>query len=87
MHQHCLGCDIAKLAGRPRYSKLTVGVVFGAVPMTVFTLDYCIRYPACTVTEIAAKELKSVDFSESSGLGGDFISRFRNSSEAEADLE
>lgn len=46
-----------------------------AVPLTVFTLDYCIKYPACSVTEIAAKELKSVDFSEAGN--GDFISRFR----------
>lgn len=42
--------------------------------MTVFTLDYCIRYPACSVTEIAAKELKSVDFSDTDN--DDFMARF-----------
>ncbi|KAK9803350.1 hypothetical protein WJX73_007055 [Symbiochloris irregularis] len=51
-----------------------------AVPMTVFTLDYCIRYPACTVTEIAAKELKSVDFSDSMGSGGEeYVAPFKKS--------
>lgn len=54
---------------------LIATAVPSAVPLTVFTLDYCIKYPACSVTEIAAKELKSVDFSEAGN--GDFISRFR----------
>jgi hypothetical protein len=30
------------------------------VPLTVFTLDYCIRYPTSTVKDVAAKELESV---------------------------
>ncbi|KAL6785199.1 hypothetical protein ACKKBG_A02845 [Auxenochlorella protothecoides x Auxenochlorella symbiontica] len=33
-----------------------------AVPLTVFTLDYCIRYPACSVTDVAARELDRVTF-------------------------
>lgn len=32
--------------------------------MTVFTLDYCIRYPACSVTDVAAKELATVSVSD-----------------------
>ncbi|CAG9462957.1 unnamed protein product [Pedinophyceae sp. YPF-701] len=32
-----------------------------AVPMTVFALDYCIRYPDLRVTEIAARELSNVE--------------------------
>ena len=39
-------------------------LLWRAVPMTVFALDYCIRYPACSVTEIAAKELQTVSISE-----------------------
>jgi len=35
-----------------------------AVPLTVFTLDYCIRYPACSVTDVAAKELATVSVSD-----------------------
>ena len=31
-----------------------------AVPLTVFTLDYCIRYPACSMREIAERELETV---------------------------
>ena len=34
-----------------------------AVPLTVFCLDYCIRYPACSLQEIAARELKTVSSS------------------------
>ena len=29
--------------------------VMDAVPLTVFTLDYLVRYPACSVTDVAAK--------------------------------
>lgn len=29
--------------------------------MTVFTLDYCIRYPAASVTDVAARELATVE--------------------------
>lgn len=38
-----------------------------AVPLTVFALDYCIRYPADSMTDVAAKQLEivSVDFSDS----------------------
>ena len=32
-----------------------------AVPLTVFTLDYCIRYPAASVTDVAARELATVE--------------------------
>ena len=35
-----------------------------AVPMTVFALDYLIRYPQSSVTEVGAKELEKV------GVGG-----------------
>ncbi|GAB4823028.1 hypothetical protein N2152v2_010074 [Parachlorella kessleri] len=31
-----------------------------AVPLTVFALDYCICYPHCSVTDVAAKELENV---------------------------
>lgn len=31
-----------------------------AVPLTVFALDYLIRYPQSTVTEVGAKELEKV---------------------------
>ena len=31
-----------------------------AVPLTVFFLDYCIRYPACSLQEIAQRELETV---------------------------
>lgn len=34
------------------------------MPLTVFTLDYCIRYPACSVTDVAAKELATVSVSD-----------------------
>ena len=46
-----------------------------AVPMTVFALDYCIRYPACSVTEIAAKELQTVSISEYSN-SQEMLARF-----------
>ena len=38
-----------------------------AVPLTVFALDYCIRYPADSMRDVAARELEivSVDFGES----------------------
>jgi predicted PurR-regulated permease PerM len=32
-----------------------------AVPMTVFFLDYCIYYPTASVTDVAARELQSVN--------------------------
>ena len=35
--------------------------VHPAVPLTVFTLDYCIRYPAASVTDVAARELATVE--------------------------
>lgn len=37
-----------------------------AVPLTVFALDYCIRYPADSMTDVAAKQLEivSVDFGD-----------------------
>jgi predicted PurR-regulated permease PerM len=31
-----------------------------AVPMMVFALDYCIKYPDSSVTEVGAKELQKV---------------------------
>lgn len=31
-----------------------------AVPITVFALDYCIRYPAESMTDVAARELENV---------------------------
>ena len=34
-----------------------------AVPLTVFCLDYCIRYPACSIQEIAVRELETVSSS------------------------
>lgn len=43
-------------------------VLCAAVPLTVFALDYCIRYPADSMTDVAAKQLEivSVDFSDAS---------------------
>lgn len=39
-----------------------------AVPLTVFTIDYCIRYPERSVAEVAKAELeavqKTIDFEE-----------------------
>lgn len=35
-----------------------------AVPLTVFTVDYCIRYPACSMKDVAAMELETVTISE-----------------------
>lgn len=32
-----------------------------AVPLTVFLLDYCIRYPTITLTDVAANELEVRD--------------------------
>ena len=32
--------------------------------MTVFTVDYCIRYPACSMKDVAAMELETVSISE-----------------------
>lgn len=29
-----------------------------AVPLTVFLLDYCIRYPSISLTDVAANELE-----------------------------
>ena len=43
--------------------------------MTVFALDYCIRFPACSVTEIAAKELQTVSISEYSN-SKEMLARF-----------
>lgn len=31
-----------------------------AVPLTVFMLDYCIRYPDSSVTEVGAKEVQKL---------------------------
>ncbi|KAI8469626.1 MAG: hypothetical protein J3K34DRAFT_385728 [Monoraphidium minutum] len=38
-----------------------------AVPLTVFALDYCIRWPESTVTEVGAKELQNVLRTEDEG--------------------
>lgn len=37
-----------------------------AVPLTVFTVDYCIRYPACSLKDVAAMELETVSISADS---------------------
>eukprot|EP00798_Chlamydomonas_sp_ICE-L_P015257 gene15258-21340_t len=42
-----------------------------AVPLTVFTLDYCIRYPDSTVTEVGKKELEKVMNSRDGDDGSD----------------
>lgn len=34
-----------------------------AVPLTVFLLDYCIRYPACSIQDVAANELETITMS------------------------
>jgi len=31
-----------------------------AVPLTVFVLDYAIRYPACSVIDVAERELQTI---------------------------
>jgi hypothetical protein len=42
-----------------------------AVPATVFVLDYAIRYPACSVVGVAARELQTMDEgSDSDEAGG-----------------
>ena len=30
------------------------------MPLTVFTVDYCIRYPACSLKDVAVMELETV---------------------------
>ena len=60
--------------------------LWGAVPMTVFALDYCIRYPACSVTEIAAKELQTVSISEYSN-SQEMLARFGVADAAQLDPE
>lgn len=42
---------------------MTLLCVHSAVPLTVFCLDYCIRYPACSLQEIAERELETVSSS------------------------
>ena len=37
------------------------------MPLTVFTLDMVIRYPACSIQEIAARELETVTASTDFG--------------------
>jgi hypothetical protein len=41
-----------------------------AVPGTVFVLDYAIRYPACTVVGVAARELQTMEESDEDSDGG-----------------
>jgi len=42
-----------------------------AVPGTVFVLDYAIRYPACSVVGVAARELQTMEESDGEGeVGG-----------------
>ena len=45
-----------------------------AVPLTVFVLDYAIRYPACSVIDVAERELQTIgegsDEDEEGGSGG-----------------
>jgi hypothetical protein len=36
-------------------------MALAAVPLTVFLLDYCIRYPTITLTDVAANELEVRD--------------------------
>lgn len=56
-----------------------------AVPLTVFTLDYCIRYPACSVTDVAARELATVSIADYDGAEfGDFRAGFGEPEHAEA---
>ena len=38
-----------------------------AVPLTVFVLDYAIRYPACSVIDVAERELQTI------GVGCDVV--------------
>ncbi|CAL5219585.1 g1445 [Coccomyxa viridis] len=35
-----------------------------AVPVTVYTMDYIVRYPACSMTDVAARELATVSISD-----------------------
>ena len=45
-----------------------------AVPLTVFVLDYAIRYPACSVIDVAERELQTIgegsDEEDEGGSGG-----------------
>ncbi len=56
--QECCGaaCKLCRIAQRNADDEL----VRFAVPLTVFLLDYCIRYPAESMTDVAARELESV---------------------------
>ena len=55
------------------------------MPLTVFTLDYCIRYPACSVTDVAARELATVSIADYDGAEfGDFRAGFGEPEHAEA---
>ena len=57
----------------------------GAVPMTVFALDYMVRYPACSVTDVAARELATVSIADYDGAEfGDFRAGFGEPEEAGA---
>ena len=58
VHRVCYGaaCNLSRVAQRNADDKL----VRFAVPLTVFLLDYCIRYPAESMTDVAARELESV---------------------------
>lgn len=62
-----------------RYLEIAAGnldLSLAAVPLTVFCLDYCIRYPACSLREIAARELEtvssSIDFDTRRDLSAQF---------------
>ncbi len=50
----------ASKSGNPKKDVTDAGLNLRAVPLTVFTLDYCIRYPTSTVKDVAAKELMTV---------------------------
>ena len=58
VHQVCYGaaCNFSRIASRSADNEF----VSFAVPLTVFLLDYCIRYPAESMTDVAARELESV---------------------------
>ena len=79
---HAASCRLAQCADRIEIANSSCSA---AVPLTVFTLDYCIRYPACSVTDVAARELATVSIADYDGAEfGDFRAGFGEPEHAEA---
>ena len=80
-------CMLLAMAPHQRADRVAVAekACCAAVPLTVFTLDYCIRYPACSVTDVAARELATVSIADYDGAEfGDFRAGFGEPEHVEA---